>query len=101
MDISNKVVDYIQIDNGDMFAGSWEQLRDCFGIGPADIDAFCKFHEAVYTIQQHKPVHALVDGLYCLARELETPAELMHRKFKGTPAESIRKLLAEYENSTK
>lgn len=43
-------VDLILIDGGDTFVGSFEQLDDCFGIYPDQLDSWCEAIESTYEV---------------------------------------------------
>jgi len=65
----------ILIDNGDLFAGSWEQLEDCFGITEDTLDRWCSDSGYYYSIQT----------------DSELITEEYHRKQSELEAEYIQK----------
>lgn len=43
--------DWILIDNGDTFEGTWEQVADCFGITGRTFEAWCEFNNMEFSIE--------------------------------------------------
>lgn len=44
------MVKSIKIEGGEVFEGTPEQLEDCFGLLPEDLDAWCKHYGWKYEI---------------------------------------------------
>ena len=70
---------YIKVDvnkkfqgslNGDIFAGSWDMLEDCFGTTADTIEDWCKFNGYCYSVKKYTPHDELLDSLYLLHNKL-------------------------------
>jgi len=62
--------DYVKVNNGDVFAGSWDMLEDCFGITAGTIEDWCKFNGYCYSVKKYTPHDELLDSLYLLHNKL-------------------------------
>ena len=62
--------DYILIDKGGVFAGSWDQLADCFGIDEETIDQFCSDFKYTWIRKIYSSADELVNDLYKLNKGL-------------------------------
>ena len=59
---------------GEIFAGSWEMLEDCFGITSDTIEDWCKFNGYHYSVKKYTPKDKLLDSLYNLRGKTKDPS---------------------------
>ena len=64
---------YIMVNRGDIFAGNWDQLTDCFGIDAKTIEGWCYDNDYTYTIGLYKPADKLDNELHRLYKYLRQP----------------------------
>ena len=81
---------YVKVNNGDVFVGSWDMLEDCFGITSDTITDWCRDNDYIYSVKKYTPEDELIDSLYKLSTTLEDFGTI----------QDIHKIIKHYEGST-
>jgi len=58
--------DYVKVNNGDVFAGSWDMLEDCFGITVDSIIQWCRDNDYTFAVTKYTESDAIVNALWRL-----------------------------------
>jgi len=66
---------YVKVNNGDIFAGTWDMLEDCFGITSDTINQWCQDNGYHYSVKKYDPIDELVTALWNVRRYLKEPNE--------------------------
>jgi len=101
---------YILIEHGDVFAGGWDQLIDCFGIDSETLEEFCRFHDYTYTLSLYNSADKLNNELHKLYKYLSQPNEIVDSSNKDYDdgidtgfehiAEKLKVIIESFEKDT-